>query len=70
MNTHAKVAGRIPAAVLQNRIAPAEWQARIDLAAVYRLLAHYRWDDVIYNHSSMRVPGEPRNFLMKRHELL
>jgi ribulose-5-phosphate 4-epimerase/fuculose-1-phosphate aldolase len=70
MNTHAKMAGRIPAAVSQDRIAPAEWQARIDLTAVYRLLAYYRWDDVIYNHSSMRVPGEPRNFLMKRHELL
>jgi ribulose-5-phosphate 4-epimerase/fuculose-1-phosphate aldolase len=70
MNTHAKVAGRIPAAVSQDRIAPVEWQARIDLAAVYRPLAHYGWDDVIYNHSSMRVPGEPRNFLMKRHELL
>jgi ribulose-5-phosphate 4-epimerase/fuculose-1-phosphate aldolase len=47
-----------------------EWQARVDLAAVYRLVAHYGWDDVIYNHSSMRVPGEPRMFLMKRHELL
>ena len=47
-----------------------KWQARVDLAAVYRLLAHYGWDDVIYNHSSMRVPGEPRNFLMKKHELL
>jgi len=70
MNTHAKVAGRIPAAVSQDRIAPAEWQARIDLAAVYRLLAYYRWDDVIYNHSSMRAPGEPRMFLMKKHELL
>ncbi len=65
MNTHAKIAGAIPAG-----IPPDEWQARVDLAAVYRLLAHYGWDDVIYNHSSMRVPGEPRNFLMKRHELL
>ncbi|MPZ56247.1 MAG: aldolase [Rhizobiales bacterium] len=48
----------------------AEWDARVDLAAIYRLTAHYGWDDVIYNHSSMRVPGEERNFLMKRHELL
>ena len=70
MNTQAKVAGRIAAAASQDQIAPAEWQARVDLAAVYRLLAYYRWDDVIYNHSSMRMPGEPRNFLMKRHELL
>ena len=48
----------------------AEWDARVDLAAVYRLVAHYGWDDVIYNHCSMRVPGEDRKFLMKRHDLL
>jgi ribulose-5-phosphate 4-epimerase/fuculose-1-phosphate aldolase len=54
----------------QDKISQAEWQARVDLAAVYRLLAHYGWDDVIYNHSSMRVPGEPRHFLMKQHDLL
>jgi len=47
-----------------------EWQARVDLAATYRLIAHYGWGDVIYNHSSMRVPGEERKFLIKRHELL
>ncbi|MBI3434850.1 MAG: class II aldolase/adducin family protein [Proteobacteria bacterium] len=47
-----------------------EWQARTDLAAVYRLVARYGWDDVIYNHCSMRVPGEARKLLMKRHELL
>ena len=58
------------AKVSQGAISDAEWEARVDLAAVYRLVAHYGWDDVIYNHASMRVPGEPRNFLMKRHELL
>jgi ribulose-5-phosphate 4-epimerase/fuculose-1-phosphate aldolase len=56
--------------ISQGKISDAEWEARVDLAAVYRLLALYGWDDVIYNHSSMRVPGEPRNFLMKKHELL
>jgi ribulose-5-phosphate 4-epimerase/fuculose-1-phosphate aldolase len=65
MNTHVKVA-----AVAQADISSAEWQARVDLAATYRLIAHYGWDDVIYNHSSMRVPGEERNFLIKRHDLL
>ena len=65
MNIHAKVSSG-PAA----DISPAEWQARVDLAAVYRLVAHYGWDDVIYNHCSMRVPGEDQKFLMKRHELL
>jgi hypothetical protein len=29
-------------------VSTAEWQARVDLAAVYRLVAHYGWDDVIY----------------------
>jgi len=65
MNKPTKMADMRPA-----NISPEEWQARVDLAAVYRLTAYYGWDDVIYNHSSMRVPGEPRMFLMKRHELL
>jgi len=65
MNKPTKMADMRPA-----DISPEEWQARVDLAAVYRLTAYYGWDDVIYNHSSMRVPGEPRMFLMKRHELL
>ncbi|MFY9599251.1 MAG: class II aldolase/adducin family protein [Pseudolabrys sp.] len=56
--------------VSRDGISPAEWEARVDLAAVYRLTAHYGWDDVIYNHSSMRVPGEPRKLLMKKHDLL
>lgn len=34
-----------------------------------QLVAHYGWEDVIYNYASMRVPGEPRNFLMKRYGL-
>jgi ribulose-5-phosphate 4-epimerase/fuculose-1-phosphate aldolase len=66
MNKPAKLA----MATSQGTISDVEWEARVDLAAIYRLLAHYGWDDVIYNHSSMRVPGEPRNFLMKRHDLL
>jgi ribulose-5-phosphate 4-epimerase/fuculose-1-phosphate aldolase len=65
MNTLVKLA-----TVAQTDISPAEWQARVDLAAVYRLIAHYGWGDVIYNHSSLRVPGDERKFLIKRHELL
>ena len=59
-----------PSTDLRTSVSAEEWQARIDLAAVYRLVAHRGWDDVIYNHCSMRVPGEPTKFLMKRHELL
>jgi ribulose-5-phosphate 4-epimerase/fuculose-1-phosphate aldolase len=70
MSTQPKVVGGTATKVSRSEISDAEWEARVDLAAVYRLIAKYGWDDVIYNHSSMRVPGEPRNFLMKRHELL
>jgi len=65
MNIHTIASTSVPAG-----IPAAEWEARVELAAVYRLVAHYGWDDVIYNHCSMRVPGEPSRFLMKQHELL
>jgi ribulose-5-phosphate 4-epimerase/fuculose-1-phosphate aldolase len=45
-------------------IASAEWQQRVELAACYRLLAHFRMTDLIYTHSSARVPGEPGHFLI------
>jgi ribulose-5-phosphate 4-epimerase/fuculose-1-phosphate aldolase len=48
----------------------ADYQARLDLAAVYRLLASHGWGDVIFNHAAMRAPSNPRHFLIKRHELL
>ena len=35
----------------------AEWQTRVDLAACYRLTAHFGFDDVIWNHISARLPG-------------
>lgn len=48
----------------------AEWAARIELAAIYRLVEHNGWAGDIFNHSSMRVPGEERMFLIKRHDML
>lgn len=38
-------------------VSPAEWQTRVDLAACYRLIARYGWDDLIFTHISARVPG-------------
>jgi ribulose-5-phosphate 4-epimerase/fuculose-1-phosphate aldolase len=67
MNIHTRTVKKAPK---QKGMTDAEWQARVDLAAVYRLVSHNGWDDVIYNHCSMRVPGENSKFLMKRHELL
>ena len=37
----------------------AEWQVRCDLAALYRLIAHFRWTDLIYTHISARLPVCP-----------
>lgn len=42
----------------------AERQARIDLAALYRLVALEGWDDLIFTHISMRVPGPEHHFLL------
>lgn len=41
-----------------------EWQARVKLAAVYRIFAYMKWDESIYNHISLRVPGEHEHFLI------
>jgi ribulose-5-phosphate 4-epimerase/fuculose-1-phosphate aldolase len=45
-------------------------QARIDLAAAYRIAAHLSFDDTIWNHFSLRVPGRDGLFLIKAHGLL
>ncbi|MEW6206140.1 MAG: class II aldolase/adducin family protein [Pseudomonadota bacterium] len=41
-----------------------EWQARVDLAAAYRLVAMHKWDDLVFTHISARVPGEDGHFLI------
>jgi ribulose-5-phosphate 4-epimerase/fuculose-1-phosphate aldolase len=70
MNVHEPTGNPVTAAKMPAGMSPEEWQARVDLAAVYRLCALRGWDDLIYNHCSMRVPGEPSMLLMKQHELL
>src|SRR5215469_4601529 len=49
---------------LKGQVSADEWQARVDLAALYRLVAHYGWDDMIYTHISARVPGPEHHFLI------
>ena len=48
----------------------AESQARVDLAACYRLVALYGWDDLIFTHISMRVPGPDHHFLINPYGML
>ena len=53
-----------------HRYAPAEWGVRVDLAACYRLAAHFRLTDLIYTHISARVPGSESHFLINAYGLL
>ncbi len=48
----------------------AEWQSRQDLAACYRIFDELGWSESIYNHISLRVPGEPGAFLINPYGLL
>lgn len=45
-------------------ISPAEWEARQQLAACYRIFDHMGWSELIYNHITVRVPGEDSAFLI------
>jgi len=46
------------------RFSAAEWQARVQLAAAYRIFDHLGWTELIYNHISLRVPDQPDCFLI------
>ena len=46
-----------------------EWKARVDLAALYRLVALNGWDDMIYTHISARIPGPEHHFLINPYGL-
>jgi ribulose-5-phosphate 4-epimerase/fuculose-1-phosphate aldolase len=46
------------------RFSPEEWDARVQLAACYRIFDLMGWTELIYNHISLRVPGEPGHFLI------
>ncbi len=45
-------------------VSPAEREARIDLAAAYRLVALYKWDDLVFTHITLRVPDAEDQFLI------
>jgi ribulose-5-phosphate 4-epimerase/fuculose-1-phosphate aldolase len=49
---------------------PEERQLRIDLAACYRLVAHYGWDDLVFTHISARIPGPEHHFLINPYGML
>ncbi len=57
-------------ATVRKQVSAEEWQARVDLAAAYRLVAHYGWDDLIFTHLSARVPGSDHHFLINPYGMM
>lgn len=57
-------------ASMQPRCTPEEWQARVDLAACYRLVDLYGMSDMMANHISAHVPGEPGAFLINAYGMM
>ena len=52
------------------QVSAEEWRTRVDLAAAYRLVALFGWDDLVFTHLSARVPGEEDRFLINPYGLL
>src|SRR5512147_1813844 len=57
-------------ASLKTKVSAHEWQARVELAALYRLVAMHGWDDMIYTHISARIPGPEHHFLINPYGML
>jgi len=55
---------------VKDQVSAEEWQLRVDLAATYRLVAMYGWDDMIFTHISVRVPGPEHHFLINPYGML
>src|SRR4030088_2905965 len=55
---------------VRDQVSTEEWQARVDLAAAYRLVALYGWDDLIFTHISSRVPGGEHHFLLNPYGMM
>ena len=55
---------------IKDQVSPQEWQARVDLAACYRLVDAYEMTDLIYNHITARIPGSDDHLLINLYGLL
>ena len=55
---------------VKHLVSPEEWALRVDLAACYRLAAHYGWSDLVFTHISARLPGPDHHFLINPYGLM
>ena len=60
----------ISLSAVRANVSDAEWRQRVDLAACYRLVAMFGWDDLIFTHISARVPGPEHHFLINPYGML
>ena len=61
---------RLEISSVQADVSPEEWGTRVDLAACYRLVATYGWDDLVFTHISARIPGAEEHFLINPYGLM
>ncbi len=54
---------------LKGKVSEEEWAVRVDLAAAYRLVSRYGWEDLVFTHISARVPGTEDQFLINPYGL-
>ena len=54
----------------RDQVSAEEWQLRVDLAAAYRIVAMFGWDDLVFTHISARLPGEGHRFLINPYGLM
>ena len=55
---------------LRGQVSDVEWATRVDLAAAYRAVAMFGWDDLVFTHISARIPGREGEFLINPYGLL
>src|SRR3546814_8785281 len=65
-----RTASAFETASLKDRVGPEEWKVRVDLAALYRLVARYGMTDLAATHLSARVPGPEHHFLINPYGLM
>jgi ribulose-5-phosphate 4-epimerase/fuculose-1-phosphate aldolase len=63
-------ATRVGVSAVRQQVSAAEWDVRVHLAAAYRLVALFGWDDLVFTHISARVPGAERHFLINPYGMM
>ncbi len=59
-----------PKQPVRTLVSETEWEARVNLAAAYRLIAHFGMSDLVYNHVTCHVPGHKEEILINPYGLM